>query len=127
MDQSHHPHPPPPPKPKPKPSYLDGRFDLEAELPGLAPDKGVQLWQILQLCVAVEKKRGVVGSRKGLCVERFEVQGEVVDPLGVEEFPDHVGGLKFADSAKVLADGAVVITFAVKMVTVLAENVNDQT
>ena len=55
-----------------------------------------------------------------LGVEVFQVGGEVVDALGVQEFADDVGGLQVADGGAVVLDGRVKVVLGVKVVRMAA-------
>ena len=63
-------------------------------------DELLQLGAVLQLGVAVEQQRGVVGVGQRLAVQRLQVGRQVVDPLGVQELPDHVGRLQLPDGSE---------------------------
>lgn len=63
-------------------------------------DELLQLGAVLQLGVAVEQQGGVVGVGQGLAVEGLQVRCEVVDPLGIQEFPDDIRRLQLPDGSE---------------------------
>jgi len=61
-----------------------GRAARCVEAPAYA-NEGVEALRVLQLGVAVEQQRGVVGVGNALLVECLKVRRQVADPLGIEE------------------------------------------
>ncbi len=51
-------------------------------------DELFQLVDVLELCVAIEQKGGVVRRRLVMLVELLQILDEVVYPLCVQELPD---------------------------------------
>lgn len=51
-------------------------------------DELLQLRAVLELGIAVEQQRGVVGIGQGLAVQGLQVGGQVVDALGIQKLAD---------------------------------------
>lgn len=66
---------------------FDRRLHIETPTVGL--HELIQFLDILELRVAVQKKGRVVCVRTPLFMERLEIAREIVNPLCVQEFPNH--------------------------------------
>mmetsp|Transcript_5054 Transcript_5054/g.17542 ORF Transcript_5054/g.17542 Transcript_5054/m.17542 type:complete len:473 (+) Transcript_5054:258-1676(+) len=87
--------------------------------------KSVELFDILELGVAVEQQGCVVGGGELGGVQLLEVGGEVVDAPRVEKLPNHVRRLDQANSLQVLPHRPVVVLFEVEVVTVAPVHLRD--
>lgn len=63
-------------------------------------DELFQLGAVLQLGVAVEQQCGVVWIGQRLSVQSLQVGCQVVNPLSIQELPDHIRGLQLPNSAE---------------------------
>ena len=63
-------------------------------------DELLQLRAVLELGVAVEQQRGMVGVGQGLPVQGLQVGRQVMDALGIEELADHVRWLQLSNGSR---------------------------
>ncbi len=66
-----------------------GRVQVKLEV-SRRLDELLQLVDILELCIAIEEKGGVVRRRLVMLVELLQILDEVVYPLCVQELPDYL-------------------------------------
>mmetsp|Transcript_304 Transcript_304/g.489 ORF Transcript_304/g.489 Transcript_304/m.489 type:complete len:380 (-) Transcript_304:159-1298(-) len=88
-------------------------------------DEVIQLLDLLQLGVAVQQQRGVVGRGVASIMQLLQVLRQICDALSVQETPDDVRRFQVAHRMAVLLHGGIIVPFLVKMIAIHPVDVHD--
>lgn len=107
------------------PEDLDGCLYIKVDFTlTLCLDEFLQLRAVLELGIAVQKQGGMISISQRLPMQGLQVGGQVVDALGIQKLPDHIGWLQLSNGSDILLHSPIMVALAVEMVSILHEDLS---
>jgi hypothetical protein len=93
-------------------AHRDSRLKVEFEF-ARRSDESIEFLSVLELCVTIQQKRGMICACFIVVVEFLQVFYQVMYSLRVEEFSEDLRRLGVVDCSKILLHGGIVIAFLI--------------